>query len=1574
MKSLVVATLVLTVVCSPVPDDYRRQEAFKALESSETVPLGHHQMMIDYVAIPAVQHVAVPVQSYRTSYFVSRSPLEPTPEVQQATAAFMSSWNEAAARASKIQSIMYKGPPVGSYVFHNPTQVQETEEVKIATAEFMAAWNEAARQATTVENAIYTTSQPVYSTAEVHQATTELINSWEAAAQQAGVIQKAVCDSQVPQEVDHTEEVKKATAEFLAAWKEAAARVPKIETTMYQIAGTTASSTPQYMAGSTPQFTPSVEHATAEFMKAWNAAAEAAAAAPDVNIIMGASSHSQAPSVLHHSPVTVTFSSAPSSSYVLPHPVQPTPEVQEATAAFMAAWNKAAAQASKIQTNLVRSSAIGHFEIQIPQQVEATEEVKRATADFMAAWNEAAQRSATVEHAMYNAAQSFEETSAIRETTSEFMSAWKTAAQQASTIREAFRVSGIPAQIDHTEEVKKATVEFMAAWKEAAARVPKIETTMYQIAGTTASSTPQYMAGSTPQFTPSVEHATAEFMKAWNAAAEAAAAAPDVNIIMGASSHSQAPSVLHRSPVTVTFSSAPSSSYVLPHPVQPTPEVQEATAAFMAAWNKAAAQASKIQTNLVRSSAIGHFEIQIPQQVEATEEVKRATADFMAAWNEAAQRSTTVEHAMYNAAQSFEETSAIRETTSEFMSAWKTAAQQASTIREAFRVSGIPAQVDHTEEVKKATAKFMAAWEEAASRVPKIETTMYQIAGTTASSIPQYIVGSTPQFTPSVEHSTAEFMKAWNAAAEAAAAAPDVNIIMGASSHSQAPSVLHRSPVTVTFSSAPSSSYVLPHPVQPTPEVQEATAAFMAAWNKAAAQASKIQTNLVRSSAIGHFEIQIPQQVEATEEVKRATADFMAAWNEAAQRSTTVEHAMYNAAQSFEETSAIRETTSEFMSAWKTAAQQASTIREAFRVSGIPAQVDHTEEVKKATAKFMAAWEEAASRVPKIETTMYQIAGTTASSIPQYIVGSTPQFTPSVEHSTAEFMKAWNAAAEAAAAAPDVNIIMGASSHSQAPSVLHRSPVTVTFSSAPSSSYVLPHPVQPTPEVQEATAAFMAAWNKAAAQASKIQTNLVRSSAIGHFEIQIPQQVEATEEVKRATADFMAAWNEAAQRSTTVEHAMYNAAQSFEETSAIRETTSEFMSAWKTAAQQASTIREAFRVSGIPAQVDHTEEVKKATAKFMAAWEEAAARVPKIETTMYQIAGTTTSSTPQHMVESTPQFSPSVEKATAEFMKTWNAAAAAAASAPDVNIIMGGSSHATPTTELHHSHGSVQYSATPRPTYGATYDRIPQPAQFTPEVQEATAAFMGAWNAAAERANKIQETLIHTTPDGKKIEAPLRVEETEAVKKACAEFMAAWNAAAQRGSVVEQAVSSLPQQIKETKDVKKATAEFMAAWHTAAEEASAIREILPTALQQVPAAQEIEKYTTVFLHAWNEAADRIPMIESTMYTLSGSAAVARPEMALVLGSSHLPVAVVGTPEVLAAREDFMTKFHEAEAAALRTSINRGVLPAPTVLSVSPAHRVVYASNTPQQGCIFNGRIFSPFAGLPLYVPVTNKLF
>ncbi|XP_066989943.1 uncharacterized protein [Macrobrachium rosenbergii] len=1212
--------------------------------------------------------------------------------------------------------------------------------------------------------------------------------------------------------------------------------------------------------------------------------------------------------------------------------VQPTPEVQQATAAFMSAWNEAAARATKIQSTLVKSgSPGGHYVVEVPRQVEATNEVQRATSEFMAAWNQAARRAYTVEHAVNAAPQPVQETADVKRATAEFMSAWEAAARQASAIKQAVSYTGTHQQVDHTDEVKKATADFMAAWNEAASRVPHIKSTMYTISGTVASPAPLHTTESGPQFTPSVEQATAEFMKAWHAAAAAAKAAQDTDVIARSGLHSSRYTSEGLAASGHSSASASSLQYQagVPQPVRPTPEVESATAAFMAAWNEAAARARVIESTLVKSSWGGQYTVEVPRQVQETEEVKRATAQFMAAWNEAASRSSTVKQALHGRKESLGDTYDVERETSEFVSAWGAAAERASDIRREISYTKAPEPVDHTDAVKKATAEFMAAWKEAADRVPRIKSTMYSISGAVAAPDSHHVRESATVFSPSVEQATAEFMKAWHAAAKAAADAPDTDVTSDYS-YSDKSSSYRASEVSAHHTG-------IPQPVRPTPEVESATAAFMAAWNEAAARAKVIESTLVRSSWGGQYTVEVPRQVQETEEVKRATAQFMAAWNEAASRSSTVKQALHGRKESLGGTYDVERETSEFVSAWGAAAERASDIRREISYTQAPEPVDHTDAVKKATAEFMAAWKEAADRVPRIKSTMYSISGAVAAPDSHHVRESATVFSPSVEQATAEFMKAWHAAAKAAADAPDTDVTSDYSYSDKSSS--YRASEDSALEDG------VPKPVRPTPEVERATAIFMAAWNKAADRAAVIESTLARKSSADREEVEFAKEDAEAEEVKKATDEFAEAWNEASQHESTIKQALHSAPEPVKETEDVERATSEFMSAWKTAAQQASGIGRFVSPSGAPQPVEHTAEVKLATQQFLSAWKEAAKRVPKIESSIYRISGTKASPATHHAAAvSVPQFTPSVAEATAEFTKAWNAAAAR-------------TSHRSKeiSSKPFGQDTSSAYQSSSKVT--AALETV----QPTPEVQSATASFMAAWNAAAERANKIQSLLVKSSHLGQKVEIPQQAQDTDAVKTATEEFMASWNAAAQSGAAVEQAFSTLPQQTQQTAEVQKATAEFMAAWHAAAEQASAIKQSIPassgtfTAQKEVATAQDVEKATANFMTAWNQAAAKVPKIETTMYTLSGSDC--RCEGA--------PAAVVDTPEVLAAREAFMVKFREAQNAASRTPVSQGVLPLPQGTAAAPSvHAVVFNPGAPAQVYTFDGRIFSPVAGQP----------
>ncbi|XP_076054128.1 uncharacterized protein LOC143032849 [Oratosquilla oratoria] len=234
------------------------------------------------------------------------------------------------------------------------------------------------------------------------------------------------------------------------------------------------------------------------------------------------------------------------------------------------------------------------------------------------------------------------------------------------------------------------------------------------------------------------------------------------------------------------------------------------------------------------------------------------------------------------------------------------------------------------------------------------------------------------------------------------------------------------------------------------------------------------------------------------------------------------------------------------------------------------------------------------------------------------------------------------------------------------------------------------------------------------------------------------------------------------------------------------------------------------------------------------------------------------------------------------------------------------------------SHAAPQISAGPViATYStgsvatAASAGAPQPVQPTAAVAQATAEFMAAWNAAYERASKIQTTLVKVGPSGySHFTPPKQVQETEAVRRATAEFMAAWNAAAERASAVEIGVTyGPPEPVRPTPEVQRATAEFMAAWHAAAQRAAAVHATITYstgAPKPVDHTDEVKRATAEFMKAYQAAAARVPKIQTTMYQVSGIQA------APVLAA---PQPVKFTPEVERATAEFMAAFNKAAALA-----------------------------------------------------------
>ncbi|XP_076053620.1 uncharacterized protein LOC143032629 [Oratosquilla oratoria] len=1598
MLSLALAALLSVAVGHPVTPNCVLEPAL--LYSGQVLP------------VPLV-YLSGTATGATTGYVAApQQPVQPTPAVAQATAEFMAAWNEAAARVPKIQTTLVKSAPtnpVSSFGVH--TQAQQTEDVRKATAEFMAAWNAAAQRASAVEVGVtYGPPEPVQPTSEVQRATAEFMKAWHAAAQRAATVHAALStpttySTGVPRQVEDTDEVKKATEEFMEAWQEAAARVPKIQTTMYHVSGIHASGTPTATAtaphGGLPQpvkFTPEVERATAEFMAAFNKAAALAAAAPDNDV-------STLPTVTYTAPVASQTYTGPMASGIIVASGY-TKEVDEARQAFQRAFDSAASRVSVASTKTASLPSAPSAPT-VPSQPSTgaqasavivasgyTQEVDQARRDFKKAYDAAAALAAAApDTATYTGEKASGVilasgyTKEVEQARKDFQKAFEDAAARKTSSTDAQTYTGPFALAEitdsgFTKEVEAARKEFLATFEKVAARSPASPEahTPYKAPQATPSAPaspkgPQYtgpLASGTiapSGFTIEVDEARKQFMKAYDAAAALAAKTPDYSAVTyAASTHTHVQGGA-------------------PQPVQPTPEVARATAEFMAAWNAAATRVATIESTLVKSTPAAQVSISLPTHEEALETLRQANEEFMAAWNAAAQRVSSVQQAVttYGPPKPVQPTEDVKQATAEFMAAWQAAARRAPKIEQAVvkaasYSSGAPQQVQATKEVQKATAEFMAAWNAAAARVPKIETAMYSAAQPAATS-----VGGTKQFLtfftsaeqtavqPSgslalvpigVDDAFANTVGTSIAYAGTTASSPETVVTLKTfplSNRLFAPiqglpvfyncnfelslqlakinpkyvisqvlaallSVAVGHPVTPNCAIEPALLYsgqVLPvplvylsgtatgattgyvaapqQPVQPTPAVAQATAEFMAAWNEAAARVPKIQTTLVKSAPTNPISsFSVHAQAQQTEDVRKATVEFMAAWNAAAQRASAVEVGVtYGPPQPVQPTSEVQRATAEFMKAWHAAAQRAATVHAALSTpttysTGVPRQVEDTDEVKKATEEFMEAWQEAAARVPKIQTTMYHVSGIHASGTPSATATAPHGGLPQPVKFTPEVERA---TAEFMAAFNKAAALAAAAPDndvSTLPTVTYTAPVASQTYTGPMASGIIVASGY-TKEVDEARRAFQRAFDSAAARASVASTKTVSVSSAASPAPTVPSQPST-----------------GAHASAVIVASGY--------TQEVDQARRDFQKAYDAAAALAAAAPDTATYTGEKAILasGYTKEVEQARKVFQKAFEDAAAR--KTSTPDAQ-----TYSGPFALAEITDSgFTKEVEAARKEFLATFEKVAARSPASPEVHTPYK-APQATPSA-----------SASPKgPQYtGPLASGTIAPSGFTIEVDEARKQFMKAYDAAAALAAKTPDysavtyaASAHTHVQGG---APQPVQPTPEVARATAEFMAAWNAAATRVATIEstlvkstpaaQVSISLPTHEEALETLRQANEEFMAAWNAAAQRVSSVQQAVTTygPPKPVQPTEDVKQATAEFMAAWQAAARRAPKIEQAVVKAASY-------------SSGAPQQVQATKEVQKATAEFMAAWNAAAARVpkIETAMYSAAQPAAT---------------------------------------------
>jgi len=421
------------------------------------------------------------------------------------------------------------------------------------------------------------------------------------------------------------------------------------------------------------QDTAEVKAAKASFKAQYNAAAAAAEAAPDVNIITGPAPV-VAPVQVYKAPATRVRYSGPLASLDSKGIVQETAEVKAAKAKFQATYNAAAAAAAPDvgiisgQIYKAPASIVRYYgplaTLDAEGNVEETAEVKAAKAKFHAVYNAAAVKAASVTSysgpgVTLDAAGRVQDTAEVKAAKASFKVAYDASAAAAAAAPDVniitgsdrlitstgftysapaahaayiapaaqIRYSGPAAplgadgRVDDTSEVKAAKLEFQAAYNSAAAKaapatigslksslaysVPAAKTTYLTpvhyappIRTSFSYSAPGVSldASGNVQDTAEVVAAKASFKAQYDAAAAAAAIAPDTDIITG---HSPMALTAFRAgytygapaPATILVSAGPVLTLDAAGNVQDTAEVAAAKASFKAQYNAAAAAA-----------------------------------------------------------------------------------------------------------------------------------------------------------------------------------------------------------------------------------------------------------------------------------------------------------------------------------------------------------------------------------------------------------------------------------------------------------------------------------------------------------------------------------------------------------------------------------------------------------------------------------------------------------------------------------------------------------------------------------------------------------------------------------------------------------------------------------------------------------------------------------------------------------------------------------------------------------------------------------------------------------------------
>nr|AYC63224.1 insect cuticle domain protein [Parasacculina yatsui] len=380
--------------------------------------------------------------------------------------------------------------------------------------------------------------------------------------------------------------------------------------------------------------TEAVSIAKAKFHQAYAAAAQAAADAPDTDIITADSSNSQSQAASEHhisastghhkySMVNIANNNIEEATmeHLLTHPVQveDTAEVAHAKKEFHKAFQAAAqAAAAAPDTNIIT--------VEVTQQDDQANDEQAAVAVASSSSSDASgeqhSSSASVQQATLDQLLTLpiqvEDTAEVARAKVEFQKAYDAAAAAAEAAPDTDVIAAETSQVSHSDATSAAHVSkaaIAAASSEAAANVQVQHATMEQLL------THPVQVEDTEE----VAKAKAEFFRLYAAAAAAADAAPDVNIVMkvstpivqaamNANSAVSAMSHLHSMNTRPNIRFATLEELLtLPKPVEDTDEVKRAKIAFHAAYKAAAAAAEEAEDISVVSDSANTQEQETPE-------------------------------------------------------------------------------------------------------------------------------------------------------------------------------------------------------------------------------------------------------------------------------------------------------------------------------------------------------------------------------------------------------------------------------------------------------------------------------------------------------------------------------------------------------------------------------------------------------------------------------------------------------------------------------------------------------------------------------------------------------------------------------------------------------------------------------------------------------------------------------------------------------------------------------------------------------------------------------------------------